>query len=149
MTEHDLLEVVEIEETCGLSRWGWESYHAELTSGNSVLMFVAGINEWSAGPFHSNLIGGFLAARILADQMHINNVAVRPAYRRLGLASSLLETALREGERCGAIEALLEVRISNLAAQSLYRKLGFRPSGQRRDYYALPTEDALVMSHLM
>src|SRR5690348_17665564 len=41
MSEHDLLEVVEIEEQSGLSRWGWAAYYAELQSGNRELMLVA------------------------------------------------------------------------------------------------------------
>ena len=38
MTEHDLLEVVEIEETSGLSLWGWEAYRAELERRESVML---------------------------------------------------------------------------------------------------------------
>src|SRR5688572_4717232 len=38
MTEHDLLEVVEIEETCGLSLWGWDAYRAELERPESVML---------------------------------------------------------------------------------------------------------------
>ena len=41
MTEHDLLEVVEIEEASGLSRWGWAAYYAELQGGNRDLLLVA------------------------------------------------------------------------------------------------------------
>jgi ribosomal-protein-alanine N-acetyltransferase len=38
------------------------------------------------------------------------------------------------------------VRLTNLAAQALYARHGFRSAGQRRNYYTDPTEDALVMS---
>ena len=38
MTEHDLLEVVEIEETTGLSQWGWEAYRAELEKREAVML---------------------------------------------------------------------------------------------------------------
>ena len=41
MTEHDLLEVVEIEEISGLSVWGWDAYHKELQSPEDVIMLVA------------------------------------------------------------------------------------------------------------
>ena len=41
MSEHDLLEVVEIEEQSGLSRWGWAAYYSELQSGNRNLMLIA------------------------------------------------------------------------------------------------------------
>ena len=44
MTEHDLLEVVEIEETTGLSRWGWAAYYSELQGQHSHLMLVARVD---------------------------------------------------------------------------------------------------------
>ena len=77
--------------------------------------------------------------------MHINNVASRPAYRRMGVASSLLEAAMDESRYRGVRFVLLEVRASNEPAQALYKKLGFKLIGRRRDYYRGPVEDALVM----
>jgi len=56
-----------------------------------------------------------------------------------------MEAAIDEAGRRGVAEAILEVRASNEAAQLLYRDLGFSFVGRRRDYYRLPTEDALVM----
>ena len=48
MTEHDLLEVVEIEQACGLSPWGWDAYHAELGQGSAAIMLVARADGESA-----------------------------------------------------------------------------------------------------
>jgi [ribosomal protein S18]-alanine N-acetyltransferase len=145
MTEHDLLEVVEIEETCGLSRWGWDAYHAELAENRNSIMLVA---RWrgsqDAPPGHSVL--GFIAARLVAGELHINNVAVRPQCRRLGMARGLLETAINEATRRGAHAAFLEVRAGNEVAQALYRRCGFRVVGRRAAYYTQPREDALVMN---
>jgi ribosomal protein S18 acetylase RimI-like enzyme len=56
-----------------------------------------------------------------------------------------MEAALDEARRRGAAQVLLEVRASNEMAQSLYKSLGFRFAGRRRDYYRSPQEDALVM----
>ncbi len=39
----------------------------------------------------------------------------------------------------------LEVRISNIAAQKLYTKYGFRPEGFRKNYYQDTKEDAIIM----
>src|SRR5437762_13284156 len=89
MSEHDLLEVVEIEESSGLSRWGWAAYYAELQGGNSHLMLVARIAEAERRPHHSSL-AGYIVARIGAAELHINNVAVRGPYRRLGIGRALL-----------------------------------------------------------
>jgi ribosomal-protein-alanine N-acetyltransferase len=145
MTEHDLLEVVEIEEASGLSRWGWSAYHAELMQEGGVLMFVARGLE---GERLSSVvrIKGFIASRLIADELHVNNVAVRNEYRRLGIGSALLETVLEESRRMGAQLAFLEVRASNVPAQALYTRCGFSITGRRRNYYSGPTEDALVMS---
>src|SRR5688572_27846358 len=81
MTEHDLLEVVEIEENSGLSRWGWAAYYAELQSANSHLMLVARAAN-SRQQQRSYSLAGYIVARMGADELHINNVAVRESYRR-------------------------------------------------------------------
>lgn len=145
MTEHDLLEVVEIEESCGLSRWGWDAYHAELTQNRSAIMLVGRLSG-TPGEAPWRRVQGFVAARLVAGELHINNVAVRPECRRLGMARSLLDTAIDEAARAGAHAAFLEVRAGNEAAQALYKRCGFRVAGRRAGYYAQPLEDALVMN---
>ena len=142
MTEHDLLEVVEIEETTGLSLWGWDAYRAELER-PEALMLVA--RSPRPDPSTGRIVSGFIAARMSADELHVNNIAVRPHARRAGLGSALLGAALELGAEAGAVSAVLEVRVGNLAAQGLYRRLGFVVVGQRRNYYKQPPEDALVM----
>jgi len=77
--------------------------------------------------------------------MHINNVAVEPRRRRRGVAGALLEAALDHGRLGGARRAFLEVRASNRAAQSLYRRFGFQAAGVRKRYYDHPFEDAVIM----
>lgn len=145
MTEHDLLDVVEIEETCGLSRWGWDAYHAELAPEKNSIMLVA--RTQSAGNTSpGEKIKGFIAARLVANELHINNVAVRSSYRRLGIAKKLLETALNEAAGKGAQVAFLEVRAGNAPAQALYERCGFQVTGRRACYYTQPLEDALVMT---
>jgi [ribosomal protein S18]-alanine N-acetyltransferase len=145
MTEHDLLAVVEIEETCGLSRWGWDAYYNELAQGGGALMLVA--RPFSSGQEdeQGEAVMGFIAARFTPDEVHINNVAVRPRFRRRGIGLALLERVLRDGAHRGARTAILEVRAGNVAAQALYGRQGFEVVGRRRDYYADPVEDALVM----
>jgi [ribosomal protein S18]-alanine N-acetyltransferase len=145
MREHDLLEVVEIEEATGLSRWGWEAYYGELSNARETVMLVA-----RAAMFEQRLapqgIVGFIAARLTADELHINNMAVREEWRQKGIGSVLLGEALEEGRRRGATRSFLEVRASNRAAQALYAGHGFRTSARRRGYYTDPAEDALVMT---
>jgi len=145
MTEHDLLEVVEIEEASGLSRWGFDAYHEELTHGQHALMFVARRRETVEFELEKRICG-FIASRLIADELHINNVAVRSESRRSGIGSALLETVIEEGAKKGARQAFLEVRVGNAPAQALYARCGFRIAGQRKGYYSDPPEDALIMS---
>ena len=144
MIEHDLLEVVEIEETSGLSLWGWGGYQEELGKPNAV-MLVARIDVATAMLDASRYLCGFIAARVTADELHINNIGVREGWRRCGLGSALLRAALSRAAQIHAQTAVLEVRATNLAAQALYRRYGFRIEGRRRNYYRDPPEDALVM----
>lgn len=145
MTEHDLLEVVEIEEESGLSRWGWAAYYAELQGSNRDLMLVARAPE-SKAPRVSHKLGAYIVARIGANELHINNVAVRERYRRQGMGITLLGRILEEGKRRGVAVAFLELRAGNSAALSLYEKCGFSLTARRKNYYSEPTEDALVMT---
>jgi ribosomal-protein-alanine N-acetyltransferase len=91
-------------------------------------------------------VGGFIVARLIAGELHVNNVAVRAELRRNRIGSSLLEHTLQVGQRYGAKVAHLEVRAGNEVAQRLYVRCGFRATGRRRNYYRSPTEDALLMS---
>jgi ribosomal protein S18 acetylase RimI-like enzyme len=143
MTEHDLLEVVEIEETCGLSLWGWDAYRAELGR-PEALMLVA---RRPARDFEgTKRVSAFIAARADACELHVNNIGVREEARRRGLGKALLGLALDFGAQAGAELAILEVRAGNRAAQYLYASLGFSTAGRRHNYYRQPAEDALVMT---
>lgn len=143
MTEHDLLEVVEIEETTGLSQWGWEAYRAELEKQEAV-MLVARRRFTDARTGRS--LSGYIAARINADELHVNNIGVWPESRRLGVGGALLGAALEAAARRGAFEAVLEVRASNLPALRMYERFGFQVVGERRGYYREPVEDAKIMT---
>ena len=144
MSEHDLLEVVEIEEKSGLSRWGWAAYYAELQSANRDLMLIARLTR--ASIIDSGPIAGYIVARETAGELHINNVAVREQFRRRGIGAALLERVLQEARGRKANAVFLEVRRGNHSAQALYVKHGFRPIATRTDYYSEPREDAVVMT---
>ena len=147
MSEHDLLEVVEIEEKSGLSRWGWAAYYAELQGPNRELMLVAMPKTSQA--VERREIAGYIAARATAGELHINNVAVRDGYRRNGIGYMLLSRAIEQGNRMGVNSAFLEVRSGNSAAQALYKKCGFKPVARRPNYYSEPLEDAIVMNLIL
>ena len=135
----DLSEVVAIEEMTGLNRWGFDAYKREIQKNPNSIMLVA--RNLRLGP----RVVGFFAGWTVEDEMHVNNIAAHPDFRQQGIGSSLMQTAIAEGRRRRIAFVLLEVRASNEAAQSLYRKLGFSFVARRRDYYRFPTEDAFVM----
>jgi ribosomal-protein-alanine N-acetyltransferase len=140
MQLEDLSEVVDIEETSGLNRWGFESYKRELYTNPDSVMLVA-----RSPHIEGRGVIGFFAGWTVADEMHINNIASHPEYRRIGVGRKLIEHAIQEGTIRGISFVLLEVRASNEAAQTLYKKMGFSYVSRRRDYYRAPTEDAFVM----
>lgn len=147
MTEHDLLEVVEIEELTGLSRWGWAAYYSEMQSGNRDLMLIA--RPVMGMMIDHRRIAGYIVARESAGELHINNVAVRDQYRRRGIGLALLGRIIDEAKRLSVTTAFLEVRSSNFPAQSLYEKCGFKAIARRANYYTDPREDAVVMSLIL
>ena len=141
-TEHDLLEIVEIEEACSLSPWHWDGYHKELTRQENAYLLVARLFVPSEV---RPQIGGFITSRLVADEVHIHNFGVRPTQRRLGIGGALLQHALDFGAQRGALTSFLEVRAGNTAAQALYRQHGFNIVGRRKNYYDRPAEDAVMM----
>ncbi len=91
-------------------------------------------------------IVGFAGCWIMADETHITEIAVRQPYRRQGIGQLLIITLVEIGIEKRATLATLEVRVSNLAAQKLYEKLGFANVGQRKGYYNDNREDAIIMT---
>jgi len=115
-------------------------FEGDLARPELACMLVGRVNEGAGAP-----VAGYVCAYLITDEVHINNLAVDPRWRRRGVARALLGAVLEHGRRQGAARALLEVRLSNVGAQALYRAFGFQPAGVRRQYYAQPREDALVM----
>ena len=87
----------------------------------------------------------YCAGWVIFDELHINNLAVDPTWRRRGVASALLRFVLAEAQDEGAKRATLEVRRSNEPARRLYERFGFAFAGVRAGYYREPVEDALVL----
>jgi ribosomal-protein-alanine N-acetyltransferase len=92
--------------------------------------------------------GGFLVGYVFCafagGEIHVNKIAVADRWRRQGIGAMLMEEVLDLGARIRAQEIYLEVRTSNDAARTFYKKFGFREAGRRPAYY-FDGEDALVM----
>jgi ribosomal-protein-alanine N-acetyltransferase len=134
---NDLDAVLGIETESFTSPWTREMYLAELQNVGVSFCYLARDEQ--------GIVVGFCSFWRVVDELHVNNLAVLPAYRRRGIGTSLLLSVLGEGARLGARRATLEVRRSNEAARRLYERLGFSTAGVRRAYYTNPIEDALVL----
>jgi len=141
--ESDLAAVLELERRSFSQPWSAESFRGEMRDperGRVVLL-----REAPASPSRGAAVLAYCAFQVVVDELHILDLAVRPERRREGWGRRLLAQVLDLGARRGARLALLEVRRSNWAALALYRAAGFEVAGTRRDYYAQPREDALLL----
>lgn len=131
----DIESVVRIERTSFSFPWSEVSFSNELYKPRSIPK-VAVLDE---------AVVGYLCAECAADEGHILNLAVRPDFRRMNVATSLVENIIEEMRRRICRFIYLEVRASNDIAKSLYEGFGFRIIGVRKKYYVGPTEDAVIM----
>ena len=116
--------------------WTRAMYEWEWTHSDVARFYVAR---------HAGGVVAYCAGWVIFDELHINNLAVDPAWRRRGVASALLAFVLEATAAEGAGRATLEVRRSNQPARRLYERFGFAYAGVRTAYYREPIEDALVL----
>jgi ribosomal-protein-alanine N-acetyltransferase len=88
---------------------------------------------------------GYGGMWLILDEAHITNVAVRVSSRGNGVGEKLVHFLIDEASKSGARSMTLEVREGNIAARSLYEKMGFFVEGIRPKYYQDNKEDALIM----
>jgi ribosomal-protein-alanine N-acetyltransferase len=135
MYPDDIPEIVSIERLSFSTPWSETSFRSEIYSRYSVTR-VAELN---------GIIVGYICVKHVADECHLLNLAVRPDYRRRGIARALLDNVIQELRMEGCRFFYLEVRLSNYAARKLYERFGFNIVGIRKGYYANPAEDAIIM----
>lgn len=135
--ERDLDGILAVDRASFSNPWTREMFEWEAAHSDVARVYV--VRAGDAG------VIAYCAVWIVFDELHINNLAVLPAWRRRGVARALLSAVLAEARRLGAVRATLEVRASNQAARALYERAGFRPAGLRRGYYTNPVEDALIL----
>lgn len=144
LTEKDLDEIVAIELASFSNPWTRQMYLRELQNPDVSFLYVLRVPIDTNGQ-RTHQIAGFCSFWLVLDEIHINNLAVRPEYHGRGLGTALLEHVLQAGARRGAERATLEVRRSNTPARRLYERLGFEVAATRPNYYASPPEDALIL----
>lgn len=136
MTVDDLDAVMEIEHRSFSIPWSREAFYNEIEQNHLSTYLVVEDGE---------CVAGYCGVWLVVDEAHITNVAVLPDYRGQGMGEALMQKIMEISKKVGARVMTLEVRVSNKAAQGLYRKMGFQDGGIRKRYYSDNQEDALVM----
>ena len=135
MEKSHVAHVAALEKICFHDPWSENSVASELE--NKLALWLVALE--------GDRVAGYVGSQTVLGETDMMNIAVHPDFRRQGIAEKLvisLVEALKEREsHC----LTLEVRASNLPAQSLYEKLGFQQIGLRTNYYRNPREDALIL----
>jgi len=135
VTQSDIDDIVTIENESFQFAWKRETFENELKNEFSRF-YIAKVNDTSAG---------FIMYWDIPYEIHLINIAVRPQFRRQGIASRMLNDMISYARSASKDIITLEVRVSNLAAISFYKKFGFIELFIREKYYVDNDEDAIVM----
>ena len=140
----DVDEIMAIEYEAFTMPWSASAYRHEIERNQMAHYYVVrGRAPAEGGAATILAYGGFW---LMVDEAHISTIATRREWRGRGIGELLLAAMLRAAQALKAEHATLEVRVSNHAAQSLYRKYGFAVAGRRKRYYEDNREDALIMT---
>ncbi len=135
MTREDVDQVHSIETACFAIPWSRESLLHETENACARYMILT----------EDGAVRAYAGVWFVLDEGHITNIAVSPDRRRMGYGEKVTRALMQLSADSGMRFLTLEVRRSNLPAQSLYHKLGFVDVGYRKRYYEDNREDALIM----
>jgi ribosomal-protein-alanine N-acetyltransferase len=161
MRLEDIPQVVHIDEVSFPAPWSARTYEFEIINRDTSHLVVLEMVDQPATPptgwrtMFQRLRGsksggtaaivGYGGCWLIAGEAHISTIAVHPDYRGRGLGELLLAGMLKRSINLKGDYSVLEVRVSNLTAQALYRKYGYTTVGRRRGYYRDNGEDAFLM----
>ena len=129
MERADLPEILAIEKVSFVSPWTAGMFAEELENKLAQCLVIR-INYGS-----KSVVGAYIIFRLIADEAHLHNLAVKKEFQRNGLARNLMEAMKDIALQVGIVARTLEVRESNKEAISLYLKCGFVVKGRRPLYY--------------
>ena len=139
MTLPDVDAVTDLDQRAfGESGWHRRYFVGELTD-SPISVFYVLID-------HEDRILGYFGTWHIVDQLQLCTFAVDPDAHGQGLGAILLNCVFRLAQRLDCEVTQLEVRVSNEPARRLYRSRGFSEDAVRRNLYANPREDGLLMS---
>ena len=135
-TIEDIDEIYGVETASFMVPWSRQAFLGELTDNTCAKYIVGELAE---------KIIGYAGMWIIYDEAHVTNIAIHPDHRGRKYGERMVRCLMQLARDYGAAKMTLEVRASNVIAQSLYRKLGFEARGRRRGYYSDNHEDAVIM----
>ncbi|MEG1311550.1 MAG: ribosomal protein S18-alanine N-acetyltransferase [Romboutsia sp.] len=135
MTSKNIDGVFEVEKNCFEHYWSKDAFKKEL-SNDIARYLVAKIN---------GKVVGYVGIWFVLDEGQITNVAVHSDYRGQKIADKLVKRLVELCKENSIVAMTLEVRVSNIIAQNLYKKYGFKMAGIRKEYYSDNKEDAIIM----
>ena len=147
MTLQDVSAVAAIEKMCFSLPWSEQSLIDSVKREDTMFLVCEEFDENNSddtGDVNSN-IAGYIGMYLSFDEGDITNVAVSPAHRKKGYGEALVSKAKELAREKQLEMILLEVRVSNAPAISLYKKMGFEELGIRKNFYEHPVEDAIIM----
>jgi len=141
LMENDLPAVADLEAASFPTPWTAEQYTVVIRQGGCAVF----------GALDGPNLAGYIAVGVqpTIGEMEVYNIAVAERFRRLGIGKKLLRLALEAATINGVTQAMLEVRIGNVAALALYHSLEFSQVGVRAGYYHDTGEDALVLTRVL
>lgn len=137
MARDHIPALAQLERECFADPWSESGIGAELE--NPLAVFRTAVSA-------SGEVMGYAGMTHVLDEGYIDNIAVGEPFRRKGVAASLLKELISYAREKDMAFLTLEVRRSNLGAQALYRKCGFKEKGIRPGFYVHPAEDAVIMT---
>jgi [ribosomal protein S18]-alanine N-acetyltransferase len=136
MELNDINQVMFVEIASFTSPWTEEIFKQELIENQHAHYYIMTIDE---------KVIGYVGMWIVLDDAQITNIAILPGYRGQKLGEKLFRFAMQKAVSLGVTRLSLEVRVTNVVAQKMYRKFGLVPGGIRKNYYTDNHEDAIVM----
>ena len=133
----DVPEVLQIERLSFSTPWPQQAFEQELKANRLATYLVVRTED---------RVVAFGGVWLMVDEAHITTFSVHPDWRRQRVGARLLLALVERSVQLGAARMTLEVRVSNEAAQALYRRFGFTVAGRRPAYYSDDGEDAYMMS---
>ena len=132
-------QIEELENECFSLPWTREFVISQLPDDQHIFLLAVSGEK----------VLGYVGMMYVIDEGYISNVATMPDCRRCGIADALIYELTRRAEALELSFMTLEVRESNAPAIALYEKHGFTKVGIRKNYYALPKEDAILMTKFL